>query len=316
MKLGQKSRGILAAFVSAVFLGFTPVFGKQAILAGFSPFAVVALRTSMAAGLLLTIILIFKRQYLYIFSLGLLGCILAGAISGIGSLFYYMALGRLNANIGQLLYSLYPVFVVIWSLLDKQSPSKLTLFRIVLAIFSVVLITNFSNDEIDLVGVGFMLIASALYALHLPINQRVLYEVPAPTVTLYTLLSMSGVVVLAYFVFDPQWPNGTIIWGPVIGLTMVTFLSRLTLFMGVKHIGGLQTALLGLGELVITIVASYLLLGENLNFLQWVGFSGLIASLLLVRFEKQEARKGPGGWLNWIRAPHQLPPDIPWGPHT
>ncbi len=316
MKLGQKSRGILAAFVSAVFLGFTPVFGKQAILAGFSPFAVVALRTSMAAGLLLTIILIFKRQYLYIFSLGLLGCILAGAINGIGSLFYYMALGRLNANIGQLLYSLYPVFVVIWSLLDKQSPSKLTLFRIVLAIFSVVLITNFSNDEIDLVGVGFMLIASALYALHLPINQRVLYEVPAPTVTLYTLLSMSGVVVLAYFVFDPQWPNGTIIWGPVIGLTMVTFLSRLTLFMGVKHIGGLQTALLGLGELVITIVASYLLLGENLNFLQWVGFSGLIASLLLVRFEKQEARKGPGGWLNWIRAPHQLPPDIPWGPHT
>ena len=316
MKTGQKSKGITAAFVSAVFLGFTPVFGKQAILAGFSPFAVVALRTSMAAGLLLAIILLFKRKYLYIFSVGLLGCILAGTINGLGSLFYYMSLSRLNANVGQLLYSLYPVFVVFWSFLDRQSPSKLTLLRIALAVASVILITNFDSGRIDLVGVSFMLIAAALYALHLPINQRVLYEVPAPTVTLYTLISMSVIVVSAYFIFDPQFPSGSVDWTPVIGLTLVTFLSRLTLFMGVKHIGGMQTALLGLGELVITITASYLLLGEELAFYQWIGVLGLITSLLLVRFEKQEPRKGPGGWLNWIRAPHQIPPDIPWGPHT
>ena len=316
MKLGQKNKGIIAAFVSAVFLGFTPVFGKQAILAGFSPFAVVALRTSMAAGLLLAIILLFKRKYLYIFSVGLLGCILAGTINGIGSLFYYTSLSHLNANVGQLLYSLYPVFVVFWSFLDRQHPSKLTLLRIALAVASVILITNFNAEKVDFVGVSFMLIASALYALHLPINQRVLYEVPAPTVTLYTLLSMSVIVVSAYFIFDPQYPDFSMDWTPVIGLTLVTFLSRLTLFLGVKHIGGMQTALLGLGELVITITASYLWLGEELAFYQWIGVLGLITSLLLVRFEKQEPRRGPGGWLNWIRAPHQIPPDIPWGPHT
>ena len=316
MEIKQKNKGILAAIVSAVFLGFTPVFGKQAILAGFSPFAVVALRTSMAASLLLVILLLFKRQYLYIFWLGLLGCILAGAINGIGSLFYYMSLERLNANVGQLLYSLYPVFVVFWSFLDRQRPSKLTLIRISLAVVSVILITNFDSRSVDLVGVSFMLIASALYALHLPINQRVLYEVPAPTVTLYTLISMSVIVVSAYFIFDPQWPSGSVDWTPVIGLTLVTFLSRLTLFLGVKSIGGMQTALLGLGELVITITASYFLLDEALNPIQWIGVLGLITSLLLVRYEKQETRKGVGGWLNWIRAPHQLPPDIPWGPHT
>jgi drug/metabolite transporter (DMT)-like permease len=316
MNTGQKNRGIFAAFVSAVFLGFTPVFGKQAILAGFSPFAVVALRTSMAAGLLLVILLLFKREHLYIFFLGFLGCVLAGAINGLGSLFYYMSLEHLNANVGQLLYSLYPVFVVFWSFLDKQHASKLTLFRIALAIVSVIFITNFDKEEVDLLGVGFMLIASALYALHLPINQRVLYEVPAPTVTLYTLLSMSVVVVSAYFIFDPQYPNASMDWTPVIGLTLVTFLSRLTLFLGVKSIGGMQTALLGLGELVITLSASYLLLGEKLTPFQWIGVLGLMISLLLVRYEKQQPHKGRGGWLNWIRPPHQLPPDIPWGPHT
>ena len=52
-----------------------------------------------------------------------------------------------------------------------------------------------------------MIGAAVLYAMHLPINQRVLYEVPAPTVALYTLLSMSAVVIPAYLLFDRAWPS-------------------------------------------------------------------------------------------------------------
>ena len=314
--LSGEKRGVVAALASAVFLGLAPVYGKQAIVAGFSPLAVVALRTGMAALLLFLIILIFKREYLYIFSVGLVGCIFAGVINGIGSIFYYMSLGRLSASIGQLLYSLYPIFVVIWSFLDRQVPSKLTLLRIALATTAVLLIANVTTGEVDPVGIAMMLVASALYALHLPINQRVLYEAPAPTVTLYTLISMSMVVIPAYFIFDRQPVPQNISWEPVIGLTMVTFLSRLTLFLGIKNIGGMQTALLGLGELVVTVAFGYLWLGDQLSIWQWIGVIGLTASLLLVRFERKELKKGARGWLSWIRPPHRLPPDIPWGPHS
>jgi len=75
-----------------------------------------------------------------------------------------------------------------------------------------------------------MLIAAALYALHLPINQRVLYDVPAPTVTVYTLLAMSLIVVPAYLLFDRSLPPENAPWLPVFGLTAVTFFSRLLLF--------------------------------------------------------------------------------------
>src|SRR5574342_189223 len=114
-----------------------------------------------------------------------------------------------------------------------------------------------------------MLIGSAMYALHLPINQRVLYDVPSPTVTVYTLLAMSAVVVPAYIFFDASWPSATPPWTPVLVLTAVTFASRLLLFLGVKHIGGIQTALLGLCELLVAILFSHLLLGESLTSLQW-----------------------------------------------
>jgi drug/metabolite transporter (DMT)-like permease len=314
----QKSHkiGISAALGSAVFLGLSPVFGKLAINFGFSPLAVVALRTSMAAGLILAVVLLFYRSYLYIFPIGLVGCILAGSINGLGSILYYLALDRLSASVGQMLYSLYPFFVAIWLILDRQPPSLLTMLRIFLAALAVLLLTSLPSHPADAAGVWMMLGAAALYALHLPINQRVLYEVPAPTVTLYTLLSMSAVVAPAYLLFDREWPTRTMTWWPVIGLTVVTSLSRLTLFFGIKRIGGMQTALLGLGELLVTILFSYIWLHEKLLWTQWLGAFGLGLSLILVRYERPHAASHSGheGWLSWIRPP-DIPREVPWGPH-
>ena len=306
-----RSTGINAALISAFFLGLTPVFGKAAMGAGkFSPYAVVALRTSMAALLLVFIIVIFKRRFLYIYPIGLLGCILAGALNGIGSIFYYVGLSKLNASIAQMLYALYPFFVAFWLQLDKQSPSGLTIVRIMIAILSAFLLTRAPSGQIDFLGVAFMLISAALYALHLPINQRVLYDVPAPTVTVYTLLAMSAIVVPSYFIFDRSWPAANAPWAPVLGLTAVTFFSRLMLFLGVKHIGGMQTALLGLGELLVAIPCSFLLLGESLTPLQWIGTGALGISLLLVWFEKPVTDPvHTRGLLSWLQPP-EFPADF------
>lgn len=311
----KQTAGVLAAFSSAFFLGLAPVFGKLAISQGFTPFAVVALRTSFAAAILLLTIGIFYRQYLYIFPVGLIGCMLAGAINGFGSLLYYLALERLNASLGQLLYSLYPFFVALWLTLDHQPPSRLTFFRIVLATVAVLLLTSIPERSADFTGVLMMIGAAILYAMHLPINQRVLYEVPAPTVALYTLLSMSAIVVPAYFLFDRAWPAANIPWLPVAGLTLVTVFSRIALFLGVKKIGGMQTALLGLAELLIAIIFSNIWLGEEFSFLQWLGAITLGLSLTLVMLEKSTppTHAGKTGWLSWIRAPG-LPKDI-FGPY-
>ncbi len=307
-------KGLYAALASAIFLGMAPVLGKQAIRLGISPLGVVAVRTTLAAFLLLLAILIFKRSFLYIYPAGLLGCLLAGIINGIGSLFYYAALGRIDASLGQLLYSLYPLFLVLALWLDRQPPSRLTIFRLFLILPAIYLLTRSNYQHVDLVGVLMMLMASVLYAIHLPINQRVLYDMPAPTVTFYTLLAMSLVVVPAFLLGGAAIPAVPgLAWISVLGLALVTFLSRLTLFLGVKHLGGLQTALLGLGELLVTIVVSHIWLGERLSLAQWVGVVFLLISLVLVAKEKP-ARHTAGhsqGWLGWLRPPG-LPRDIPW----
>lgn len=310
--------GVAAALASAVFLGLSPVFGKLAIELGFSPLAVVAWRTGLAAGLVLLAILIFYRSYLYIFPVGLLGCALAGFINGAGSIFYYLALERLSASVGQMLYSLYPLFAAIWLTFDEHSLSRLTLFRIVLAAAAVLMLTALPTARVDLTGAAMMLAAAALYALHLPINQRVLYEAPPPTVTLYTLLAMTAVVVPVSLLFSRPSNATLAAWSPVLALTLMTLLSRLALFFGIKHIGGMQVALLGLAELFVAVVFSHWWLHESLQTLQWLGAAALAISLLLVRLEQPQPshRGNPSGWFGWIRPPDAAPsaswsPDVP-----
>ena len=187
------------AGLSAVLLGSTPVLGKLALEAGMAPLAVVTFRTA-AATLLLLFALLPRRGSLRIFPLGLVGCLLAGALNGIGSLFFYAGLARLNAGVGQMLFGLYPVWVALVLFLDGQRPSRLSLAGLALGLPAVYLITSARWQEVDPLGAAFMLLAGILFGLHIPINERVLYEVPAPTVAFYTLVAMTLVVGSAFLI--------------------------------------------------------------------------------------------------------------------
>jgi drug/metabolite transporter (DMT)-like permease len=308
-----RSTGIRAALFSALLMGMVPIFGKQAILLGFPPLAVVAWRTMLAAFLLMGVMVLFQRKYLYIYPAGMIGCFLAGSINGIGSLLYYSALARMEASVGQLLYAFYPLFVALWLSLDHQPLTRLTLVRLSLAIPALYLLTQDGTHATDFLGMGLMLGASMMYALHLPINQRVLYDMPAPTVTLYTLISMTIIVVPAYFISGASASLGGVshslpgqAWLAVLALTLVTFLSRLALFLGVKHLGGMQTSLLGLGELLVTVVLAHVWLGERFSLQQWGGAALLLLGLFLVVLEKHPSHRAtPHRLLNWL-GPQEL----------
>ncbi len=303
--------GIVAAGGSAILLGLTPIFGKIALQQGFSPLFIVTFRSILAAVLVFLFLIIFNRSFLRIYSLGLIGCAIAGAVNGLGSILFYSALSFLDASIGQLLYSFYPLMVAFWLLLDRQTLTRLTILRLVISIFGAVLLIGASTKMVSIQGAVMMLGAAALYALHLIINQKVLYEAPTPTVTFYTLLSMAVTVSLAYLFFDRQMPPPTTSLQPVIVLGVITALSRVMLFLGVKKIGGMETALLGFGELLITVITAQIFLGETLTGIQWLGAILLLSSLILVGFDRLPPQKRRlKGMLSWLTPTEVKPTDL------
>jgi drug/metabolite transporter (DMT)-like permease len=281
-----RRNGIRAALLSALVLGTTPILGKLAYAGGMNPYSLTAIRTLVAAGLMWVFYLSTKknRKFIYIYPAGLLISAAAGALNGVSSLLYYNGLTVIDAGVGQMLYSLYPLFVVIIRRLDGQRVSNWTKVRLGMALLAVTLLVTPRGGNVDWIGAALMLGAGLMYAMHLAVSQRVLYEMPAPTVALYVLTAMTVVVCTAYVLHGPA-PVPLTGLPPTMVLAGITVLSRLLMFLGVKQLGSIQTALLGVTEILVTVILSIFVLGEQLVGRQWIGAAILITSLLLIIFE-------------------------------
>ena len=276
---------VAAAVLTPVTLGLAPIFGKLAILDGADPFSVAAVRTVIAAALLWVIFALFFRKYLYIYPAGLLGCIIVGVVNGIGSLFFYSALGMIDASLVQLLNGMYVVFAVMLAHVGGEKVDARTIARVGLAISGVILIAGLGSAPANWLGVGLMIGSAILFAGTLVLSQYVMYEMPAQTASVYILTVMAVVVLVAWFAVGSPIRGGVAAaaFAPILALGVTTALSRLLMFASVQIFGSLRTVVIAILEVGVTLVLAYFVLGERLTSAQWVGVALLGGSLLFVR---------------------------------
>ncbi|MBN2470471.1 MAG: DMT family transporter [Anaerolineae bacterium] len=284
----QKRADLFFSILSPMFLGMAPLFGKLAYQSGSDPFTVAAVRTVIAAAILWVLYLIFWRRYIFIYPAGLLGCIVIGVINGLGSLMFYTGLDLLDASLTQLLNGMYIVFTVALARIAGQRITVRIRIRLLLAFIALLLLTGFSATTINWLGVGLMLGNAIMFAGTMLLSQRVVYEMPSQTLTLYMLTTMAVVVTmarLAYGIYDSDWTIAPDALGAILLLGASTAAARLTMFFGVKKLGGLQTAMIAITEIGVTLVLAYLFLGERLTPTQWIGVAFLASGILLMRKE-------------------------------
>ena len=285
----RQMSGVAITLFSAIIAAWAPIFGKMAYRTGVDPYTVVALRTTLAVALLWMIYLVRWRASIRIHWRDLLGCVGMGMVNGVGSLFYYTGLQRLDASLASLLYALYPIWVFIFLSSSGHAISRMAIGRLGLGLVGLYLITGAGSTRLDSLGVMLMLASAAAYGWHLVLGQWVLADVDSRTVTLYVLTTMAVVVDLARVMGGgPFAPISTSGWEAILSLAAVMAFSRLTMFAGLKRLGGVQTALLSITELLTTLLVAFVVLGERLSVTQWVGAAILIASVVLVRRESSE----------------------------
>ncbi|NWG16140.1 MAG: DMT family transporter [Chloroflexi bacterium] len=279
------NRGIVAAFLTPLFLGMAPIFGKLAINAGADSFTVAAWRTVVAVVFLWAVYFLFIRRYIFIYPAGLLGCVVIGIVNGIGSLFYYGGLGMLDASLGQLLNGMYLIFVVLLSRLGGEPIDRRLALRVAVAFLALVILTGFGSTPVNWLGVGLMLANALMFAGTVILSQYVLYEMPAPTVTLYTLTTMAVLVTMVWAAVGTPMTPETLqaALPPIIILGLTTAFSRVALFAGVKFLGSLQTAILALTEIGVALTLAFFVLGDRLTPPQMAGVGLLVVSILMIR---------------------------------
>lgn len=283
--MDENKSGQIAVILSPVFLGLSPIFGKIALSSGTDPLTVAALRNVLVALVLWGFYRLFWRPYIYIYPAGLLACVAIGVTNGIGSIFYYSGLDLLDASVAQLLNGSYLIFVLLLTRIGGTRFGIKTLSRVFVALLGLLFITGGITGSSTWLGVGLMTGNAILFAGTVVMSQRILYEMPARTLTLYVMTAMASVVVLfrvVYGVFAPSTPHFSTESAFAMGaMTLTMALSRLFLFSGVKSVGGLKTALIATAESAVAVSMAFLVLDESLRTVQWVGVAALTLSLFM-----------------------------------
>ncbi|MBU0492655.1 MAG: DMT family transporter [Chloroflexi bacterium] len=279
------TRGTWLVLASTACFGLAPILGKLAYRAQVEPFTLVSLRTVLAALALWAFYLLQPRwrAAIAIPWHALPACAGMALANGFGSLLYYTGLARVDASLGQLLYTLYPLWVFIFLSAAGHRVSRLAVLRLGVALGGVYLLTAGGGGPLDALGIMLMISAGALYGWMLVLGQWAVADVDSRTVTLYVLTVQAGVVFAAQMLSGaPLAPTTMDGWTATVLLALIpTALARLLMFAGLRHLGGVQASLLGVAELVVALVMAFVWLGERLPLWQVLGAGLVVASVLL-----------------------------------
>ncbi len=288
------SSGYAAGILASFLLGWAPILGKFAYQAAVDPMTLACLRTLGAAGFLWVVYLIFWRRRIVIGWRPLASCLLVGTVNGCGSLFYYTGLARLDASRAALLGATYPLWVVIFLSASGQMMRVATLFQLFASMIGAVLVTSpwGVGRPTDMLGVMLMAASAAVNGWYLVMGQWVLADVPSRSGTLYIMTGMALTVLVARFLGGSLEPGRISVlgWQAIAALALTTAFSRMAMFFSLEKLGGVQTALLSLAELAISLALAFVFLGDRLQWHQWVGALLLLGGGFVARFQGASER--------------------------
>jgi drug/metabolite transporter (DMT)-like permease len=206
---------------------------------------------------------------------------------------FYLALTRIDASIGLMVFSLYPLAALLMLAIRGEPIARRNMVRLGLALLGVYLLLGF-NGQVDLMGVLLALGSAIAYALHFNLIQWYLGGYPSQTVALYTITTMGVLTtVIRLLQFSPWRPLSLLGWGTVLGTGLIsTVLARLALFAGIHRLGSGQVALLGPVETFLSVLWTFLSLGERLSRIQWAGGLLIVFSATLAHRSTRQGRRG------------------------
>lgn len=306
----ERSKGSLwsgwgMALASTLAFSIAPPISKGAISAGLDPTTLVMVRLVITTFLLGGTIMLTAAERLRIDRRGLLVCGTAGLCNGLGMVCFFWALSRLEASIASMILSLSPLAVLGLLALRGERFTHRHLVRLALGLVGVYLLIGPGSavrGGVDWIGVGLVFVTISVVAIHLVLIQWFLQGYDARTVTLYTVAMMSLVSVSFWLSQGAEWREpGWSGWLFILILAVVsTYLARLALFAGVRHLGSGQMALLLPLETLLTVTWSVLFLQEWLTLWQWIGGSLILLSALLAVRRLRWTRKRTR-WRVWWR---------------
>ena len=201
--------------------------------------------------------------------LGLLG---VAAIQG----GYYHSISVLGVGLAILIQYLAPSLIVLWDLARGAKLSGRIVGTLVAALIGTALLVGNSGTQLGRVRpIDWVISFSTAFtfAFYILYSKRVLKRYAPDTILFYTFL----VAGLAWAIVTPPWRivqagYDASMWGVFVVLAFTSALVPFTLFYaGLRRMPAAEAGILATLEPVVAVVAAWVVLGEGLGPIQWLG---------------------------------------------
>ncbi|PPH53370.1 DMT family transporter [Rathayibacter sp. AY1E2] len=293
--------GLVAALAASAAFGLGGPFVKPLLEAGWTPASAVLWRAGGAALILAIPAILSLRGRWPVLRRNLGTIALYGVFAVIAAqLCFYSAIEHMSVGVALLIEYLAPVFLVLFAWArTRRHPGRFTLAGSALALGGLVLVLDLSGESTpELVGIAWALTASLGLCVYYVIAGRVDPELPpialtagAMTVGAAILLALGalGVTPLRATFGEVVFVGAEVSWllpaGVILGMS--TVLAYLLGIEGGRRLGTRIASFVGLTEVLFSIAAAWLILGELPAPIQFGGGALILAGVVLVRLQRE-----------------------------
>lgn len=234
--------------------------------------------------------LIFRRHLAGLGRDGLRSGIVMGAFLTGGYLFQTLGLQRTTASNAGFITGLFVVLTPLFgALLLRERIGRRAWVAAVLSTLGLYLLSGAGGEGTRVLGDALVFFCACSFSLHILVTDRAI-ERHHYGALLAVQLAVTGIVcfVLAAAQQDLVMPRTTTVWSALVVTSL--FASALGFFVQTyaqRHASPARTALILTSEPVFAGFFAYLLQGETLTLLSWVGAALIMAAILMVEMVPQ-----------------------------
>ena len=287
----------LLVFIGAASYGILSTIAKLSYSAGFTASDATGSQMLFGTIILWAIVLFSKKDKASVSKKDTFNLMAKGLPIGLTSVFYYQSIQYLPASIAiLLLFQFTWIGVLLDSVSTKKAPTKTTIISIVILmggtmLASGILDTQFSGYDIK--GIIYGLLASVSYAFFIFFNGKVKVKLSAAK---QSALMLTGATILTSIIYPPVFLfNGAISNGLLFyGIPLAMFGAVIPPFLfavGIPKVGISMSSIINSAELPVAVLASSLILHENVSPSQWVGVIIILSALIIPNIIKQKINK-------------------------
>jgi drug/metabolite transporter (DMT)-like permease len=282
-------KGYIYSIISAVLFGSAGLIVKLAYIEGIDPISLLTLQYLIAVALMFIVLYLKNREELKISSIELYHLFILGVVGNtFMTVFYYTAYHYLPMAMVTILLYTYPIMVFLYSFFfHKREISITKTMALIVAFIGCILALGLLGGSLkySFKGIIFGVLSAVFYAFMNIYSEKKLEHVKPLTINAYsTLFSLVSLILYSFpkFIFKGQVPINVLVYTTILAV-FCEIIPLTLMYAAIKHIGSLKVSIIGNIETPTAMLLSFIILRENISFVQLLGAILVFYAVYLIR---------------------------------